>query len=81
MALLGWSGGVPAPRIERETFGEAAAVAADMVKNKHWCAAGSLLLMFDLYLRPGEAFSLQVPSAAPPMIEGGKSAQFLSCTV
>lgn len=60
---------------------EAAAVAADMVRSRRWCAAVCLLLMFDLYLRLGEAFPLQVKSAAPPMIEGGKSTQFRSFTI
>lgn len=73
LALQGWSKGAPPRQRLPMAWLRAAAVAAEMVRNKHWCAAVCMLLMFDLYLRPGEAFALMVQSAAPPVMEGGAS--------
>lgn len=54
LALQGWSKGAPPRQRLPMVWLKAAAVAADMVKNKQWCAAVCLLLIFDLYLRGGE---------------------------
>lgn len=60
---------------------EACALACELVRTGKWNHALCLLLMYDLYLRPGEAFSLTVGSAAPPVREGGRSMQYWAFTI
>lgn len=75
MALQGWAKGSPPRHRLPMAWNEACAIAAELLRERQWEHAVCMLLMFDLYLRPGEAFSLTVGSAAPPVAEGERSTQ------
>lgn len=81
LALQGWGKGAPPRQRQPMARLEAAALANEMVRARSWAVAVCLLLMFDLYLRPGEAFSRLVGSAAPPVAEGGATTRHWSFTV
>ena len=72
-ALIGWLKGIPPAQREPMTWLEVCGVAAEMVRNESWAFGVALLLMWDLYLRPAELFTMRVKDASPPMPEGGRS--------
>lgn len=81
LAMQGWAKGAPPQYRLPMAWLEACAIAAEMARAKMWGHEVCLLLMYGLYLRPGEAFSLTVGCAAPPVREGGTSTQHWPFTI
>ena len=80
-ALQGWSKGSPPNQRDPMSWLEACGLAAELVRTDAWMAAAALLVMYDCYLRPGEAFDLRVADAARPVREGGRATQQWALTV
>ena len=80
-ALQGWKKGRPPLLREPMAWIEAYGVASEMVRQGCWMGAALLLIMFDCYLRPGEAYDLRVVDAAPPVAAGGYATRNWALTV
>ena len=80
-ALQGWDKCSPVRQRLPMSWLEACGVAAEMVRRNFHSMAVLLLLMFDLYLRPCEIFSLRARDAAPPLPWGGAATRHWSFTI
>ena len=80
-SLQGFNKTAPVAQREPLSWAEACGIAADLVRRKLWDFAVGLVIMFDLYLRPGEMTDIHVGDLTPPHWAGGASTRNWVLTV